>query len=55
MNPLACIRINGKLTNWFDIKHGVRQGDSLSNTLFSIFINDLTEEIKQLNHGIEIS
>lgn len=25
----SCVRINGKLTNWFDCKTGVKQGDHL--------------------------
>ncbi|MCG8049515.1 MAG: reverse transcriptase family protein, partial [Candidatus Thiodiazotropha endolucinida] len=49
----ACVRINGKLTNWFDCKSGVRQGCNLSPTLFSIFINDLVAEINSLNVGVK--
>jgi len=33
----------------------VRQGDSNSPTLFTLFINGLEEEIKQLNRGIDIN
>ena len=51
----ACIRVNSKLTKWFDIKSGVRQGDSLSTTLFTVFINDLAQEINNLDLGIEIN
>ena len=53
-NISACVRINGKLTNWFDCKSGVRQGCNLSPTLFSIFhkINDLVAEINILNAGV---
>lgn len=50
----SCVRINGKLTNWFDCKTGVKQGDNLSPTLFSIFINDLIQEINNMNLGIEL-
>ena len=34
-------------SEWFDITTGVRQGDSLSPTLFSIFINDLVSHLKE--------
>lgn len=48
------IRINGVLTNRFDCKTGVKQGDNLSPTLFSIFINDLAQEINNLDVGIDL-
>ena len=44
----SCIELNGCLkSDWFDITTGVRQGDSLSPTLFSIFINDLVSHLKE--------
>ncbi len=33
----------------------VRQGDSLSPTLFGLFINDLMSKIKTLNLGVNIN
>lgn len=33
--------VNDLRTNWFLCSNGVRQGDNLSPTLFSLFINDL--------------
>ena len=50
----SCIRIN-KLTEWFDCKSGVRQGDCLSPTIFSLFINDLVSEINGLGLGIDLN
>ena len=50
----ACVSVNGINTEWFRTKTGVLQGDSLSPTLFSIFINDLTVGLKDLGVGIKI-
>ncbi len=53
-NPTGCVRLNDYSTDWFDIDSGVRQGDSLSPTLFGIFINDLAQDVNQLGLGIEV-
>lgn len=50
----ATIDVNGDYTQYFDIMSGVKQGDVISPTLFSIFINDLAFEIKQLHVGINL-
>lgn len=54
-NTSACVRINGHLSDYFDTTAGVRQGDCLSPTLFSLFINDLATEIKASGHGVKIN
>jgi len=46
------IRLNGYMTNSFNISSGVRQGDVLSPTLFGLYIDDLVHDIKQLNCGV---
>ncbi len=46
---LACVKVNNYITTWFDITSGVHQGDSLSPTLFGLFLNDLLKELKDLN------
>ncbi len=52
---MACVKVNDNITQWFDISSGVRQGDSLSPTLFGLFINDLISEVKTLNLGVNIN
>ncbi len=50
----AIVRVNGELTNWFVIGNGVRQGGTLSSTLFPLYINDLVETLNGLDIGINI-
>ena len=50
----SCVRVNAMFSGWFFTNSGVRQGDSLSPTLFALFINRLAEEIKQLNKGVDV-
>lgn len=50
-NTRSCVRVNNYYT---DCLSGVNQGDTLSPTLFALYINDLATEIKSLNKGIEI-
>ena len=49
------LRLNGLLTETFDVTSGVRQGDVMSPILFSMFLNDLATGIKELNCGIELN
>ncbi len=42
------------LTEWFDTNAGITQGDSLSPTMFGIFINDIVDDVKSVNTCIEI-
>ena len=39
----SCVRMNNFYTAKFRVDNDVRQGDSLSTSLFSIFINDLVD------------
>ena len=50
----AAVNLGGHLTDWFKIGGGVRQGDNLAPTLFTIFINSLTQEINQLDEGVRL-
>ncbi len=40
-NSYCSVNVNNMLTDWFNTKAGVEQGDSLSPTMFGIFINDI--------------
>ncbi len=42
------------LTDWFQTYSGVIQGNTLSPTLFNIFINDLVDDVHSLNLGVTI-
>ena len=53
-SPVACVKLHNNCTDWFVTNSGVKQGDSLSPTLFCLFINDLISEINDLNLGIDI-
>ena len=54
-NTKSCVWLNnGVQTEWFDINCGVRQGDSLSPTLFSIFINDVVDHLKSNCPSLQI-
>ena len=50
----SCVKLNNILSSSFNTISGVRQGDNLSPTLFIIFINDLSNELKTLNVGVHI-
>ena len=50
----SCVRVNSYLTEWFKTSTGVMQGDSVSPTMFSLFINDLALGLKDLDIGIDI-
>ncbi len=51
----ARVRLNNMYTDWFPCKQGLRQGDSLSPILFSLFINDLAEELLELETGVDVN
>ena len=53
-NPRSRVVLNDVATDWFDCPIGVKQGDTISPTLFAIYINDLAEELKQSEIGIEL-
>ena len=48
------MNINGAYTNYFDIECSVEQGNIISPTLFSLYINDLAMEKANMNLGIPV-
>ena len=54
-NCESCVNLNGYLTNTFPSKYGVRQGDTLSPTLFGLFINDLADDLNASGKGIKLN
>ena len=54
-NTMSCVQINQMLTNWFQVTSRVKQGDTLSPTLFSIYINDLAKVLKESGIGIDVN
>ena len=48
------VKVNDLFSPWFPVTHGVKQGCKISPTLFSIFINDLAQEINRLNCGVNL-
>ena len=53
-NPLSCLRLNSFYTDWFSPENGVRQGDTMSPTLFALYINDLVENLNEIGKGVKI-
>ena len=51
----CAVRINNRLTDWFKVSCGLKQGCSLSNILFNLYIIDLIERITAHNIGIDIN
>ena len=50
----ARVNVNGKFTDFFNINCGVEQGNKISPTLFSLYVNDLAMEHNILNLGIPL-
>ena len=53
-NVKCTVRINGKLTDWFSVGCGLKQGCSLYSILFNLYIDDLVIRINALSIGIDI-
>ena len=54
-NVKCSVKVNGRLTDWFNVTNGLKQGCLLSPILFNIYINDLVTLIKESCTGISIA
>ena len=52
--PKSCVLVNNLKTNYFEVQCGVKQGDIISPTIFSLNIKDLVNELNSLNLGVPI-
>lgn len=51
---LACVRVNGELTEAFECPQGLRQGCMFSPTAFTVIINELANRVaEQGKHGVQ--
>lgn len=53
-NSKCVVTIDGKLTEWFSVLVGVRQGYLLSPTPFDIFLEFVVNEIKSQSKNFDI-
>jgi hypothetical protein len=50
----CAVRVNGILSDYFSVNNGVKQGCVLSPTLFSIYVDDLVNNVKQCECGVKV-
>ena len=48
------VMVNGKISDWFDVLIGVRQGCLLSPGLFNLFLEFVMEDVKKLEGGLKM-
>ena len=50
----ACVRVDGEVSEWFEVKQGVRQGCPLSPWLFNIFLDMVVREARTNFYGVKL-
>ena len=53
-NSKCAVTIDGKLTEWFSVLVGVKQGCRLSPTLFNIFLEFVINEIESISNNFDM-
>ena len=54
-NIKSCVSFNGKSSDFFECRNGLRRGENLSPILFSMFLNDLESFLlNENNFGLNI-
>lgn len=51
-NPVCCLRINGKYSDFFQNNYGTLEGDCQSPTNFAIFLDGLLQELDASELGV---
>ena len=51
-NAKSCIKVNDKMSDFFQVNIGVRQGENLSPVLFALFLNDMNDFMSNTMSGL---